>query len=530
MLNWLKSGSPAATAAGTKAIRDYVSNNPSQTRNTYDYSSRRLGDALRSDYMEQRGSGLPFVNKGMKLSEYLKSPQAMEISQDYGGYFSPRQGYEQWVRGETAPQTVDTRNDYQLGMNQLRNQYPGAYAQEFPWSNLMMEGLPKLAMGLVGSQLGIPLGLSTLPAAKDVSETIYEQMPEINFNSDDDEEDTPWWQLFKKANGGMTNYSNGGPHQDDGVPWTYTPPADSTYSAPPNPVNTYFGGSHDSNYDWNPPKHVGEDNLEAALSLAVAGVKNIGGDPMPEGDYTLTDTLNVSGQGPGTVFHFDETGQINPPSQNAPPVVGGDADGDNYYAQPQTGGTNYTGNPLFDDTDSVGSIGSDQLKEQGQKQFDTQFMAAQLLHDKSRGKFDDGGLADMSQNALGDLMQIPRQRSELEQYQAYKNAPMHVDPPYINFMGQSVRADDFDDAMKELEDKNPTEQMLMMEQLMQELNPEPYGDYEKMQDFETDNMEVKIQLEDLLKRFPGMNLYKLIKQLEARGIEYASAGGIMGVV
>ena len=43
---------------------------------------------------------------------------------------------------------------------------------------------------------------------------------------------------------------------------------------------------------------------------------------------------------------------------------------------------------------------NDELREQAEKQFDTQFMAAQLLHDRSRGKFDQGGLADMSENTL----------------------------------------------------------------------------------------------------------------------------------
>ena len=68
----------------------------------------------------------------------------------------------------------------------------------------------------------------------------------------------------------MSSYANGGPHQDGGVPWTYS--STPSYSAPPNPVNTYFGGSHDADYNWSPSKHPGHANLEAALSMAAAGI------------------------------------------------------------------------------------------------------------------------------------------------------------------------------------------------------------------------------------------------------------------
>ena len=49
------------------------------------------------------------------------------------------------------------------------------------------------------------------------------------------------------------------------------------------------------------------------------------------------------------------------------------------------------------------NLGSSAMKEQGKEQFNTQFMASQLLHDLSRKGYDSGGLADMSENALGEF-------------------------------------------------------------------------------------------------------------------------------
>ena len=209
--------------------------------------------------------------------------------------------------------------------------------------------------------------------------------------------------IFEKSTGGiMSSYANGGPHQDGGVPWTYSSP--SSYSAPPNPVNTYFGGSHDADYNWNPPKHPGEDHLEAALSLAAAGIKNLAGDKVGEGPYSLTDTLNVSGQGEGTKFWFDETGQIDPPGQDTfPPGPGPGPGGSwgNYWGGRRSG----SGSPILDEAfeNAQENLGSAALKEQGKEQFNTQFMAAQLLHDLSRKGYDAGGLADMSEGTLGEF-------------------------------------------------------------------------------------------------------------------------------
>ena len=197
MLGWLKAGQrPEATDEGRRVIKSYVSEHPSHTRNTYSHSPRALGDALRADYMSQRGSGLPFINKGMKLSDYLKSSQAQSIADEYGGFFSPRQGYEQWVRGETAPGTVDTRNDYQIGMNVLRNKYPGAYAEQFPISDFMMRDFPKLAMGFVGSQAGIPAALAYAPSTIDQGVSIYNRISDMFSGSNEDE--IPWWQFWNQ--------------------------------------------------------------------------------------------------------------------------------------------------------------------------------------------------------------------------------------------------------------------------------------------------------------------------------------------
>jgi len=409
MLDWLKAGQrPAATEEGKRVISDYVSSHPSETRNTYNYSPSRLGDALRADYMSQRGSGLPFVNKGMKLSDYLKSSQAQAIADEYGGFFSPRQGYEQWTRGETAPGTVDTRNDYQIGMNVLRNKYPGAYAEKFPISEFMMSGFPKLAMGTVGSMAGLPSFLAYAPSTIDQGVSVYNRISDM---FSDDEEKIPWWQFWNKDNkargGIMSLYSNGGnvnPHLDNGVPWTFSSTgSSSSTSAPPNPVNPYFGGSHDSDYSWEQQNPPGHDNLVAALSMASAGIKNLAGDKIQQGPYSLTDTLNVSGQGKGTVFWFDEKGQIDPPTQDTPPPGPGPGPGGswgNYW------GGNWSGSGTPQDEafeNASENLGSSAMKEQGKEQFNTQFMASQLLHDLSRKGFDAGGLADMSEGTLGEF-------------------------------------------------------------------------------------------------------------------------------
>ena len=41
--------------------------------------------------------------------------------------------------------------------------------------------------------------------------------------------------------------------------------------------------------------------------------------------------------------------------------------------------------------------------------------------------------------------------------------------------------------------------------------------------------ESKIDLNDIFNRFPGMNLWRLIQELDKRGIEYANRGGLMSL-
>ena len=41
--------------------------------------------------------------------------------------------------------------------------------------------------------------------------------------------------------------------------------------------------------------------------------------------------------------------------------------------------------------------------------------------------------------------------------------------------------------------------------------------------------EAKIDLNDIFNRFPGMNLWKLIQELDKRGIEYVNRGGLMSL-
>ena len=44
-----------------------------------------------------------------------------------------------------------------------------------------------------------------------------------------------------------------------------------------------------------------------------------------------------------------------------------------------------------------------------------------------------------------------------------------------------------------------------------------------------ESLESKIDLNDMFNRFPGMNLWRLIQELDKRGIEYANRGGLMSL-
>jgi hypothetical protein len=44
-----------------------------------------------------------------------------------------------------------------------------------------------------------------------------------------------------------------------------------------------------------------------------------------------------------------------------------------------------------------------------------------------------------------------------------------------------------------------------------------------------ESLESKIDLNDIFNRFPGMNLWRLIQELDKRGIEYANRGGLMSL-
>ena len=476
---------------GRKEIQNLVSSYPSETRNTYNLSPINIGQEIRNAYMDQRGSGIPWVNKGMNISDFLKSDAAKAITDQYGGYFTPRQAHEQWMRGETAPGTVDTRNDYQIMMNQLRDQYPEAYASEFPWSDAMMRGLPtigKLALSTAtggASNLFTGIGKSKMggnilndilslfkksdtedeekyrymfPYQKDIHDygttsekgidsgeldlfepylenlQIQDQLDQKEMTSKDyydefmdmfsPEEQAEvlglenWRGTSGLMNGGIASL-NGGGTIDRSIPTTsYTPTvsvgqslhggsqhqAPSSSTVPVNPVNPYLGGTHDQDYDWSPYDPMdqpGAANLQAALSLAAAGISNIGGRPAGPGEFTLTNTLGVPVPGltegtPDEVFTFDESGLAD---DTSPVDTSG---GPSYDSHP--GGSQYSGAPLFDeDVGFEQPPGESPFKEKGRRQFDTQFMASQLLHDRSRGKFDTGGLANMSENTLGEF-------------------------------------------------------------------------------------------------------------------------------
>ena len=469
---------------GRKEIQNLVSSYPSETRNTYNLSPINIGQEIRNAYMDQRGSGIPWVNKGMNISDFLKSDAAKAITDQYGGYFTPRQAHEQWMRGETAPGTVDTRNDYQIMMNQLRDQYPEAYASEFPWSDAMMRGLPaigKLALSTAtggASNLFTGIGKSKMggnilndilslfkksdtedeekyrymfPYQKDIHDygttsekgidsgeldlfepylenlQIQDQLDQKEMTSKDyydefmdmfsPEEQAEvlglenWRGTSGLMNGGIASLNGGGswygnPHMD--------PPSSTTTSSPtygsPSPhggftveANTPTPEVVEQQLADQASLQSQEDHLQAALSLAAAGISNIGGRPAGPGEFDLTNTLGVPVPGltegtPDEVFTFDESGLVDDTS----PVDTGGEPSPTYDRHP--GGTSYTGAPLFDADEGFEPPPEESpLKEQGRRQFDTQFMASQLLHDRSRGKFDTGGLANMSENTLGEF-------------------------------------------------------------------------------------------------------------------------------
>ena len=60
------------------------------------------------------------------------------------------------------------------------------------------------------------------------------------------------------------------------------------------------------------------------------------------------------------------------------------------------------------------------------------------------------------------------------------------------------------------------------------------GFWENMLEWSGDQLsperqEAKINLNDMFERFPGMNQWRLIQQLDKRGIEYANRGGLMSL-
>jgi len=440
-LNKARSSTPMSKMdRGIQSIRNFVSDNPSETRNQ-GFNALDIGTEIRNAYMDQRGSGLPWVNEGMNISDFLGSPQAFNIAAQYGNVLDPGQAYEEWIRSQTVPGTVDTRNQYQLEMNQLRNQYPEAYASEFPLPDAMMKGLPAIAKLALGKVTGGASSILSAMGDSELGRQSTAMMQSFNPLSDDDEDDIPWWQFWNKANGGLASLNGGGSYwtsSDDPVvsstPTSTRPtmgdiagPATTssgsanilkdlenllntnTPSVPVNPVNPYLGGTHDQDYDWSTPDpmdQVGAEGLQAALSMAAAGISNVGGRPAGPGKFDLTNTLGVPVPGltegtPDEVFTFDESGLVG----DTPPPVDTGGPPPSLVSQPtHTGGTSYTGAPLFgEDAIFEPPPGESPFKEQGQRQFDTQFMASQLLHDLSRGKFDQGGLANMSENALGEF-------------------------------------------------------------------------------------------------------------------------------
>ena len=380
--SYLDYPSPPFVDRGRKVIQDFVSDNPRETRGQ-GFTPLDIGSEIRDAYMDQRGSGLPFVNKGMNISDFLKSGAASNIAAQYGNVLDPDQAYEEWIRSQTAPGTVDTRNQYQLEMNQLRDQYPEAYAEEFPWADAMMKGLPAIAKLALGKLMG---GATTaLSAMGQTGQNLTGMLQNFGLMADEDEE-YPSWMWWKKANGGIASLNGGGAFSN----WDWSPPGPPV-SGPHGGGNggSSYGSLEESISQVTPeiPEEISIGYGEGQVDPSLAAAAGLG--PAAGGFGGTTE-----GWGEGIVGMDDYTGG------NGGGLGGGDGQSS------LLGGTRYSGAPLLDEGEGVEEIPrgwEEYLREKGKKQFDTQFMASQYLYDKSRGKFDEGGLANMSENALGEF-------------------------------------------------------------------------------------------------------------------------------
>ena len=380
--SYLDYPSPPFVDRGRKVIQDFVSDNPRETRGQ-GFTPLDIGSEIRDAYMDQRGSGLPFVNKGMNISDFLKSGAASNIAAQYGNVLDPDQAYEEWIRSQTAPGTVDTRNQYQLEMNQLRDQYPEAYAEEFPWADAMMKGLPAIAKLALGKLTG---GATTaLSAMGQTGQNLTGMLQNFGLMADEDEE-YPSWMWWKKANGGIASLNGGGAFSN----WDWSPPGPPV-SGPHGGGNggSSYGSLEESISQVTPeiPEEISIGYGEGQVDPSLAAAAGLG--PAAGGFGGTTE-----GWGEGIVGMDDYTGG------NGGGLGGGDGQSS------LLGGTRYSGAPLLDEGEGVEEIPrgwEEYLREKGKKQFDTQFMASQYLYDKSRGRFDQGGLADMSENALGEF-------------------------------------------------------------------------------------------------------------------------------
>jgi len=373
---------------GRRAIQNYVAANPSETRGQ-GFNALDIGTEIRDAYMDQRGSGIPWVNKGMNISDFLKSGAASNIAAKYGNVLDPDQAYEEWIRSQTAPGTVDTRNQYQLEMNQLRDQYPEAYAEEFPWADAMMKGLPAIAK-LAMSKLtgGATTALSAI-GSSGLGGDVTGLLQNFGLMADEDEEYPPW-MWWKKANGGIASLNGGGAFSN----WDWSPPGPPV-SGPHGGGNggSSYGSLEESISEFTPeiPEEISIGYGEGQVDPSLAAAAGLG--PAAGGFGGTTE-----GWGEGIVG-IDDSEDIIDTGPDIPSIPTG--------ISPGTGvSTGPVGGPLFNEGEGVEEIPrgwEEYLREKGKKQFDTQFMASQYLYDKSRGRFDQGGLADMSENALGEF-------------------------------------------------------------------------------------------------------------------------------
>ena len=266
---------------------------------------------------------------------------------------------------------------YRLMSGQLRHDAPKSYDKMYPFNlaNIVDTAIKVSALRHLQTvaNMVMPNRVPTVP------QNVLDMRSRFP-GTDVDDDDYQYWHLLneedgeEKANGGimsLKNYMHGGSHAPPSYSNPYVP-------APSTSIGqSLHGGRQYDNPGYVPPNYnytIGYDEGQVDPSLAAAA----GLGP-------------AAGGFGGTTVGWGE----GVDGEDTTRIPGGGGYSPSYY-----GGQQYSGAPLQNEDDDISTLGSSALRERAEKQFDTQFMAAQLLHDRSRGKFDQGGLADMSEGTL----------------------------------------------------------------------------------------------------------------------------------